>query len=57
MPDDMPFTTQPFRLHGLIAEILRSRRIRVINDSRNVMRTSRYLREHHLPNVYPGVMH
>jgi hypothetical protein len=43
--------------HGLIAKIPRTRRWRVTNYGRNVMGTSMYLREHHFPNVYSGVVH
>ena len=43
--------------HGLIAKISRTRRWLVTNYGRNVMGTSLYLREHHLPNVYSGVVH
>ena len=43
--------------HGLIAKIPRTRRWRVTNYGRNVMATSLYLREHHFPNVYSGVVH
>jgi hypothetical protein len=46
------------RLHarGLIAKISRTRRWRVTHYGRNVMGTSLYLREHHFPNVYSGVV-
>jgi hypothetical protein len=43
--------------HGLIAKIPSTRRRRVTNYGRNVMGTSMYLREHHFPNVYSGVVH
>lgn len=43
--------------HGLIAKIPNTRRWRVINYGRNVMGTTMYLREHHFPNVYAGIMH
>ena len=43
--------------HGLIAKIPRTRRWRVTNYGRTVMATSLYLREHHFPNVYSGVVH
>ena len=43
--------------HGLIAKIPRTRRWRVTNYGRKVMGTSTYLREHHFPNVYSGVVH
>jgi hypothetical protein len=43
--------------HGLIAKIPRTRRWRVTNYGRNAMGTSLYLREHHFPNVYSGVVH
>jgi hypothetical protein len=42
--------------HGLIAKIPRTRRWRVTRYGRQVMGTSVYLREHHFPNVYAGVM-
>jgi hypothetical protein len=42
--------------HGLIAKIC-TRRWRVTHYGRNVMGTSLYLREHHFPNVYSGVVH
>jgi hypothetical protein len=43
--------------HGLIAKIPRTRRWRVTDYGRKVMGTTMYLREHHFPNVYAGVMH
>lgn len=43
--------------HGLIAKIPRTRRWRVTDYGRKVMGTTMYLREHHFPNVYSGVMH
>ena len=43
--------------HGLIAKIPHSRRWRVTDDGGKVMGTTMYLREHHFPNVYTGVMH
>jgi hypothetical protein len=43
--------------HGLIAKIPRTRRWRVTEHVRKVMGTTIYLREHHFPNVYAGVMH
>ena len=43
--------------HSLIAKIPRTRRWRVANYGSNVMGTSLYLREHHFPNVYSGVVH
>jgi hypothetical protein len=43
--------------NGLIAEIQRTRRCPVTRHGRNVVGTSLYLREHHLPNVYSGVVH
>lgn len=43
--------------HGLIAKIPRTRRWRVTDYGRAVMGTTMYLREHHFPNVYAGVMH
>ncbi len=43
--------------HGLIAKIPRTRRWRVTHYGRNVMGTTMYLREHHFPNVYSGVVH
>jgi hypothetical protein len=43
--------------HGLIAKVLRTRRWRVTDYGRKVMGTTMYLREHHFPNVYSGVMH
>jgi hypothetical protein len=43
--------------HGLIAKIPRTRRWRVTDYGRKVMGTTTYLREHHFPNVYAGVMH
>jgi hypothetical protein len=47
------------RLHaqGLFAKIPRTRRWRATGYGRNVMGTTMYLREHHFPNVYAGVMH
>lgn len=47
------------RLHvqGLIAKVPRTRRWRETNHGRNVIGTSLYLREHHFPNVYSGVVH
>ena len=42
--------------HGLIAKIPRTRRWRVTNYGRNVMGTTMYLRKHHFPNVYSGVV-
>ena len=42
--------------HGLIAKIPRTRRWRVTEYGRKVMDTTMYLRNHHLPNVYAGVM-
>jgi hypothetical protein len=43
--------------HGLIAKIPRTRRWRVTDYGRKVIGTTMYLREHHFPNVYAGVMH
>jgi hypothetical protein len=43
--------------HGLIAKIPRTRRWRVTDYGRKVMGTTMYLREHHSPNAYAGVMH
>jgi hypothetical protein len=43
--------------HGLIAKIPRTRRWRITEYGRKVMGTTMYLREHHFPNVYTGVMH
>jgi hypothetical protein len=43
--------------HGLIAKIPRTRRRRVADYERKVMGTTMYLREHHFPNAYAGVMH
>ena len=43
--------------HGLIAKIPRTRRWRVTDYGRKVMGTTMYLREHHFPNVYAGIMH
>ena len=42
--------------HGLIAKIPRTRRWRVTDYGRKVIGTAMYLREHHFPNVYAGVM-
>ncbi|MCI4430694.1 MAG: hypothetical protein JHC40_16170 [Burkholderiales bacterium] len=42
---------------SLTAKIPRTRRWRVTNFGRNFMCTSLSLREHHLPNVYSGVVH
>ena len=39
------------------SKIPRTRRWRVTDDGRKVMGTTMYLREHHFPNVYAGVMH
>jgi len=44
-------------LHGLIANIPRTRGRRVTDYGRMVMGTAMYLREHHFPNVYAGVVH
>ncbi|HYN60596.1 MAG TPA: hypothetical protein VET87_13740 [Rubrivivax sp.] len=43
--------------HGLIAKIPRTRRWRVTNYGRNGMGATMYMREHHFPNVYAGVVH
>jgi hypothetical protein len=43
--------------HGLIAKIPRTRRWRVTDYGCKVVGTTMYLREHHFPNVYAGVMH
>jgi hypothetical protein len=43
--------------HRLIAKIPRTRRWRVTNFGRNAMGTLMYLREHHFPNAYAGVVH
>ena len=43
--------------HGLTAKIPRTRRWRVTNFGRDFMCTFLSLREHHLPNVYSGVVH
>jgi len=41
--------------HGLIAKIPHTRRWRVTSYGRQVMGTSRYLHEHHFPNVYAKI--
>jgi len=41
----------------LIGKIPRTRSWRVTNYRRHAMDTSLYLREHHFPNVYTGVVH
>jgi Domain of unknown function (DUF4372)/Transposase DDE domain len=53
------FLTNNTTLHAhlLIAKIPRTRRWRVTDYGRKVMGTTMYLREHHFPNVYSGVMH
>ena len=43
--------------HGLIAKIPRTRRWPVTDYGCKLMGTTMYLREHHFPNVYAGVMH
>jgi hypothetical protein len=47
-PDD------PLQAPGSAA---RTRRWRVINFGRNVMGTTMYLREHHFPNIFAGIVH
>ena len=42
--------------HGLIAKISRTRRRQVTNYGRQAMGTSLYLREHHFPSGYSGVV-
>jgi hypothetical protein len=43
--------------HGLIAKIARTRRWQVTHYGRNVIGASMYLREHHFPSVFSGVVH
>jgi hypothetical protein len=43
--------------HRLIAKIPRTHRRRVTNHRRNVMGTSRHLRDHRFPNIHSGVVH
>jgi hypothetical protein len=43
--------------HGLIAKTPCKRRRRVTNCDRNVIGTTMYLRKHHFPNGYSGVVH
>jgi hypothetical protein len=43
--------------HGLIVKIPRTRCCRVTDYGRKVKGATMYLREHHFPNVYSGVMH
>ena len=49
--------SQRLYVQGLIAKIPRTRRLRGTNSGRHAMDTSLYLREHHFPNVYTGVVH
>ena len=43
--------------HGLIAKIPRTRRWRVTAYGHQAMGASPYLREHHFPHTYAGVVH
>ena len=54
--DPQPLFTSRSRLRA-DPKIPRTRRWRVTNYGRNVMGTSMYIREHHFPNVYSGVVH
>lgn len=48
---------RPLHVHGLMAKIPRTQRWRVTDDGRKLMGTTMYLRQHHVPQVYAGVMH
>jgi hypothetical protein len=48
---------RPLREGEVVAKIPRTRRWRVTDYGRKVMGTTMYLREHHFPNVYAGVIH